>query len=123
MISMARSRRSTPVTNTPCAVRTDATVQCWGSNASGQIGDGTNIDRGRPTAVTGLAGDVTAVTAGEAHTCALMTTGGVKCWGNNGHGQLGDGTHTGKYTPVEVKGLGSGVAQISAGVYHTCALL
>jgi hypothetical protein len=70
--------------------------------------------------VSGL-GEVTAISAGEYHVCALQAPGGVFCWGNNSEGQLGDGTHTERHIPVPVSGLSDAVA-ISAGGFHTCAL-
>ncbi len=106
-----------------CALLGTGAVACWGDNNVGQLGDGSTTDRHTPTAVTGLPSDVTAITAGTEHTCALLGTGAVTCWGNNASGQLGDNTTTDRHTPTAVTGLASGVTAISAGHHHTCALL
>ena len=105
-----------------CAVTAVGAVMCWGYNWYGQLGDGSVINRTAPVAVSGLTSGVRTVTAGRYHTCALTTSGGVKCWGYNGQGQLGDGTATSHRTPIDVNGLTSGVSAIAAGGYHTCAL-
>lgn len=105
-----------------CAVTTKAAVKCWGSNHDNQLGDGTNVDRVAPTDVAGLTSGMRAVAAGEQHTCGLTAAGGVKCWGSNRKGQLGDGTGVDRTIPVDVAGLTSGVSAIAAGWQHTCAV-
>jgi hypothetical protein len=96
-------------------------VECWGWNRFGQLGDGTTVQRTRPTPVRGLA-DAREIAAGDGHTCALLDAGTVDCWGWNDVGQLGDGTRVDRRLPVPVHGL-KGVVAISAGNGDTCALL
>jgi alpha-tubulin suppressor-like RCC1 family protein len=115
-----------------CAVLTDGRVQCWGANADGQTGEGDTVDHATPAFVAAPAGAtdaslgaIDAVTAGQAHTCARGTAGGLWCWGRNDHGQLGDGSTTSRASPVSVTlGLdpGARVAAASAGDAHTCAV-
>ena len=105
-----------------CALTSTGAVKCWGYNGDGELGDSTTTDRAAPVAVTGLSSGVNAIAAGAQHTCALMSTGAVKCWGNNGYGELGDSTTTERVTPVAVTGLSSGVNAIAAGAQHSCAL-
>jgi alpha-tubulin suppressor-like RCC1 family protein len=105
-----------------CALTSGGAVECWGDNRYGQLGNGTRARSASPVAVSGLSRGVIAVTAGGGHTCALTTAGAVRCWGENGYGQLGDGTNANRALPVSVSGLTSGVAAIAAGGQHTCAL-
>lgn len=105
-----------------CWLTSAGAVQCWGSNSAGQLGDGTQEDRWTPVDVIGLGSEVKAISAGGAHTCAATAVGAVKCWGDNRGGQLGDGTTTSRLTPVEVVGLSSGVRDVDAGGWHTCAV-
>jgi len=82
-----------------CAVATDGTTACWGTNGSGRLGDNSETTRTVPTAIvtagTPLSGKVVARTsAGTAFTCAVTTDNVSVCWGLNVNGRLGDGTTT-----------------------------
>jgi alpha-tubulin suppressor-like RCC1 family protein len=105
-----------------CALTTAGGVMCWGDNSGGQLGNGTFIRSNVPVPVTGLTSGVAAISGGGFHTCAVTTSGGVKCWGANGDGQLGDGTKTNRNTAVDVPALTSGATTIAAGFGHTCAV-
>jgi alpha-tubulin suppressor-like RCC1 family protein len=109
-----------------CVVLASGTVRCWGNNSSGQLGNGTNTSSSLPIAVSGLTG-VVASASGVAHSCAVLASGALECWGNNEVGQLGTGTVSpsvpfGAYLPVQVPGI-SGAVSVSAGFFHTCVLL
>lgn len=105
-----------------CTIMTDGSVKCWGNNSQGQFGDGSTTGRSTPTDVPNLSSNYASLSAGLAHTCGVTIAGGVKCWGDNFYGQLGDGTKNDKTTPVDVSGLTSGVMAVSAGGSHSCAL-
>jgi alpha-tubulin suppressor-like RCC1 family protein len=111
---------------TTCVRTTTGAVKCWGANSSGQLGNGFFSDSSTPVSVTGLvSGQASVLTshgqAGGGVSCALSINGGVQCWGNGGQGNLGDGTTTGSFVPVNVSTLDAGVAEIACGSFHSCA--
>lgn len=105
-----------------CAVVAGGTVKCWGQNTSGQLGNGTTADSSTPVNVAGITSGAR-VAGGTAHTCLALADGSVRCWGYNSQGQLGNGNRANSSTPVAVSSLGGNATQISAGYYHSCALL
>jgi alpha-tubulin suppressor-like RCC1 family protein len=127
--------------NHSCALLDNASVKCWGQNGYGQLGIGntTNMGDGSgemgdnlPVVDLGTGRTATAIDAGGNHSCALLDNASVKCWGLNGYGQLGIdnttqmGDNTGEMgdnLPVVYLGTGRTATAISAGIYHSCALL
>jgi alpha-tubulin suppressor-like RCC1 family protein len=105
-----------------CALTNKGAVLCWGQNDHGQLGNGSTVGASVPVAVSGLDSGVVGIAAGNVHTCALTSAGGVWCWGGAADGQLGNGSITDSPVPIAVSGLNSGVARIVAGDLHTCAL-
>jgi len=124
-----------------CALLTNGSVKCWGYNNYGQLGLGDTNIRGDganemadnlPAVDLGTDRTATAIAVGSFHSCALLDDDSVKCWGNNTYGQLGQGDVTDRgdgsgelgdnLVAVDL-GAGRTAQAISAGDYHTCALL
>jgi alpha-tubulin suppressor-like RCC1 family protein len=115
------------------ALLSNGTVDAWGDNEDGELGDGTNTGpeicpavaeypcSTKPVAVSKLT-KVSAISGGYSHALALLSSGKVMAWGENEYGELGNGTTTDSSVPVEVSGL-SGVVAISAGFNDSLALL
>jgi titin len=106
---------------TPCALLADKTIECWGRNNYGQLGNGTTTDSSLPVTVTGIT-NATTIAIGDGSTCALLTDKTIKCWGKNNYGQLGNGTTTDSSLPVTVTGITNATA-IAIGYDNACALL
>jgi alpha-tubulin suppressor-like RCC1 family protein len=106
-----------------CALLSGPSMQCWGDNASGQLGNATTAATASTPVAVSVTGGVTGIGAGFYHTCAVASSAGnVWCWGFNGYGQLGNGTTTNNPVPQLVPSL-SGVVEIGGGDQHPCARL
>jgi hypothetical protein len=104
-----------------CAVLDNGQVRCWGRNDHGQLGDGTQTDRLRPTPVEGVPA-IAQVRLGANTTCARSEAGEVFCWGDNYNGQVGNSASgADQLTPVRVDL--PPVASLSLGYFHSCAVL
>lgn len=119
-----------------CALLVDGRVRCWGSNLDGRLGYGadyTQVGSGEGISILDagdvpVGGFVKSIAAGEHHTCAVLESGSVRCWGRGGFGQLGhDSTSSvGEHQSIEDAGdvpLGAAAETVSAGLAHTCAVL
>eukprot|EP00798_Chlamydomonas_sp_ICE-L_P017434 gene17434-23737_t len=112
-----------------CAILDNADLKCWGSNSLGQLGLGDRADRANAANVNavylGPGRTAIAITAGMFHTCALLDKGVLKCWGSNSNGQLGHSNYGSSVADPYAVDLGTSrtATTISAGEYHTCALL
>ncbi len=112
-----------------CALLSDHTITCWGDNSTDQLGTGKIGSSQTPLTVSGSWATPSHVSVGGEHVCTVDSSdGSVWCWGSNNDGQLGNGTTTDSSTPVKVVGVGgsgflTGATQVSAGGFHTCALV
>jgi hypothetical protein len=105
-----------------CALSRTGAMKCWGLNNFGQLGVGTTAIHRTPVGVSGFRSGGVAVMAGYLHTCAVTSAGGVKCWGENTVGQLGDGAAWERHTPFALPELSKGVVAVTGGHGHSCAL-
>lgn len=120
-----------------CAVLNDHTLKCWGMGADGRLGYDSTDNKGDAVGEMGALGTVDlgagltvlSVSAGAFHTCAVLNTHAVKCWGFNAYGQLGQdstdslGDDAGEMAALSPIELGSSALAVAAGTSHTCALL
>ncbi len=115
-----------------CAVTSDGSAFCWGDDTFGQLGNGAGNESQTPTRVLGVGGagflqNITQISAGNAHGCAVMSDGSAFCWGADGSGQLGNGAAGNSQIPTRVLGVGGtgflqNITQISVGNAHSCAV-
>lgn len=104
-----------------CATEASGAAWCWGRNEMGQLGDDRlGIGIVWPVAVAG-GFTFRSLAGGGDHTCGLATDSVVRCWGDNGYGQLGDGTTQAWWAPGPVAG-GTSLEGFAAGAYHTCGI-
>jgi len=116
-----------------CAVMADGTVQCWGANFSGQLGNNSTTSSSSPVLVSGISGltpETTAVSVstGAYNSCAVMGNGAAECWGNNMGGQLGNNSSTDSLVPVPVQDITgltpeTTAVSVSTSLYHSCAVM
>lgn len=106
-----------------CALSTGGAVKCWGNNSTSNylgigVSGGTRLT---PVDVVGMGSGIKSISGGTVHSCAVTTSGGLKCWGNNSLGQLGDGTTTSRVVAVDVAGYSQGVVDVKVGDNFACA--
>jgi hypothetical protein len=119
-------------TDHACAIATDNSVQCWGDSTSGQLGNGANSSNFIPTPqrASGI-NNAVEVAASAGFTCAALSDGTARCWGQNlpvtpnastlGVGLIGGVKPLNAFTPLPVKNL-TGISVVSTGTDHACAL-
>lgn len=106
-----------------CAILEDGSVNCWGYNGDGQLGNGKQESSATPVLVDLSGAKATAMALGSFHSCALLEGGLIRCWGYGGMGQLGDGVESSSRKPVPVDLGGVKATAVALGAYHSCALL
>ncbi len=107
-----------------CALLDDGAAWCWGHDDLGQLGDGGDIDaQADPVRVTVVGEPIAQIVAGFLHTCALLRSGAIACWGVGSSGELGDGVRGYPDGAVRVEGIRGTVEQIAASHRTTCAVV
>lgn len=107
-----------------CAATTTRRTWCWGSNAAGQLGDGTSAtERSSPVAVLQGTDGYLQIAGGAQHTCVRSDAEKTYCWGSNIQGQLGDNTLTSRNRPAGLENRSGTHFHITAGTNHSCALV
>ena len=104
-----------------CARLTDNSLRCWGYNGSGELGDGTRVDRSSPVVGPSFT-NIASLSCGGFPNCVRHPDGTVECWGGGSYGQLGNGSTPASSSAVTVTGL-SGVVELDLGEDHSCARL
>ncbi len=112
-----------------CALMSTGAVRCWGLNSSGQLGNNSVVSSRFPVTVSGIDGvkaKATSIAVGANFACARISTGAVRCWGNNASGQLGNNTVVTSRVPVVVKTSATaaltGATTVVAGAGHVCVI-
>ena len=111
-----------------CAILANDSLSCWGNNANGRLGIGNTINQNTPQHVNfGSGVKVQSLAKGSSlstHSCAILDTGALYCWGYNAVGQLGIGNSVDQTTPQFVNlGAGRTALQVTTGYTHSCAIL
>ncbi|MGQ0845227.1 MAG: RCC1 domain-containing protein [Sporichthyaceae bacterium] len=115
-----------------CAISRAAALLCWGDSEFKFVGSAAGSTALKPAPVRAVRpvvpapssrSDLASISTGRDHSCGVTRAGAALCWGANAEAQLGDGTLTASSTPVPVRGLGSGVVEVSAGDRYSCAVL
>ncbi len=107
-----------------CAIKTDKSLWCWGSDSWGRLGNGTGASNQQsPMREDSNANNWKVVSTGTGHTCAVKNDGSLWCWGDDGQGQLGNGAITGdQHSPMREDSNASNWESVSTGGSHTCAI-
>jgi len=99
-------------------------VNCWGSDNRGQLGDGlVREDSRTPVKIASIEGSWIDVSSGDSHSCGILPSSGIYCWGSGEFGQIGDGTRADRFSPAQVSiGGVRNFVSIESGDFHNCAL-
>ena len=106
-----------------CARLSSGEVDCWGRETGNAYAPGEQWWSTTPVRVSGISGATSVIAEGEDHTCVVLSSGGMRCWGADNNGQLGDGSFSYSETPVAVSGLGGSAEAAGGGLNFSCALL